>query len=214
MTTDVHDIRHGYNLADLGRLAGIAVATAWTRTMDYTDRHDAAWHAIAELLYTSDERPEPWELKRAGVHAINRLAQDHGRHWGHDRRNPEAGYEAARAFLKYWELERRSHGSPEPGVVDALALWQIWWTLSATHRAVLLALAVHGDQQAAADALGKTYGTVGTHLKDARKKFFTLWHEGETPSRLWGKADRRRGRHTATQTLVNRRQQRARKAAA
>lgn len=214
MTTDVHEIRHGYNLADIDRLAGIAVAAAWSRAMDYTDRYDAAWHAIAETLYTAAEPPTGWDLKQAGVHAINRIAQDHGRHWGRDRRNPDAGFEAARAFLKYWELDRRSHGSPENGVVDGLALWQIWWTLSPTHRAVLLALAVHGDQQAAADALGKTYGTVGSHLKNARRAFFALWHEGESPSRLWGKADRRRGRRTATQTLINRRQQRARKAAA
>lgn len=214
MSTDVHEIRHGYNLADLDRLAGIAVAAAWSRAMDYTDRYDAAWHAVAEKLYTSTEPPSGWDLKQAGVRAVNRIAQDHGRHWGHDRRNPGGGYEAARAFLKYWELDRRCHGSPEGGVIDAVALWQIWWTLSPNHRAVLLALAVHGDQQAAADALGKTYGTVGSHLKNARRAFLALWHEGETPSRLWGKADRRRGRRTATQTLINRRQQRARKAAA
>lgn len=210
---DVHTLRHGYNLADLDRIARAAVAAAYPRAMDYRDRYDAAWHAIAELLYSIDTRPAPSELKRTGMSAVNRLAQDHGRTWGYDRANPDAGYEAMRGFLRYWELDRRSASSPEGRVVDELALWQIWSCLSDTHRAVLLALAAHGDQAAASHALGKTYATVGTHLMNARRAFLALWHEGEQPSRVWGRADRRRGRHTATQTLRNRRQQRARRVA-
>src|SRR5262245_1688634 len=92
--TDVHDIRHGYNLADIDRLARAAVAGARARAMDARDRYDAAWHTIAELLYTSATRPEPWELKWAGATAIDREGQDNGRHWGVDRANPELGYEA------------------------------------------------------------------------------------------------------------------------
>jgi hypothetical protein len=209
---DVHTLRHGYNLADLERLANGAVGAAYTRAMDYSDRYDAAWFAIVEALYMAEERPEPWRLKRAGSRAVNRLAQDHGHTWGYDRANADAGYEAMPRFLKYWELDRRARSSPEGSIVDRVALWQIWPELSGTHRAVLLAMAAHRDQEAAAAGLGKSYATVGSHLKNARREFLALWHEGETPSRLWGKADRRRGRHTAAQTLRNRRQQRARKA--
>jgi hypothetical protein len=210
--TDVHELRHGYNLADLERLTGIAIHVAHSRAMDYRDRYDAAWFAIVEALYMAEVRPDPWELKRTGTRAVNRLAQDHGHTWGYDRNSPDGGYETMRGFLKYWELDRRAHPSHEHRVVDRVALWQIWPELSDTHRSVLLAMAAHHDQLAAAAGLGKSYATVGSHLRDARREFFALWHEGETPSRLWGKSDRRRGRHTATQTLRNRRQQRARKA--
>jgi hypothetical protein len=210
--SDIHELRHGYNLADLERLAALAVGAAFARAMDYRDRYDAAWFAIVEALYVAKERPEPWSLKQVGSRAVNRLAQDHGRMWGFDRGNPDGGYESMRGFLKYWELDRRACSSHEGSVVDRVALWQIWPTLSATHRSVLLAMAAHRDQATAASGLGKSYATIGSHLCDARRKFFALWHEGEKPSRLWAKTHGRRGRHTATQTLRNRRQQRARKA--
>lgn len=205
---DVHAIRHGYNLADLEMLARAAVAAAYSQVQDYLDRYDTAWFAIVEALYTAEQRPEPWQLKHAGVTAVNREGQDHGRHHGHDRRTPEAGYEAARGFLRYWELDSRPTGSCEERVCDQLALWQIWPTLSETHRAVLLALAAHEDQQAAANAVDKSYGCFGSHLKDARRGFLKLWHEGEEPSRLWGKNDRRRSsKYAGTKILAVRRRQ-------
>jgi hypothetical protein len=182
--------------------------------MDYRDRYEAAWSAIAERLCAEESPLSERGLKLAGCTAVNRLAQDHGRHWGLDRGNPAAGFEAARGFLRFWELYRRASRSPEDGVVERLAVLQIWPRLSQTHRLVLTAMAVHADNVAAAEAVGKTYVTFNSHLKNARRAFLILWHEGEQPSRIWGKADRRRsGRRTTAQVFHERVMQRRRRAA-
>lgn len=206
-----HTVAHGYTMRDLDRLAHTAVNVAFARGMDYTDRYDAAWHAIAETLSTAEQAPTRRDLTLAGATAVNRHAQDHHRQWGMARRWG-AGEGSVPAFGRYWELERRVAPSPEDGVVDRAALRQIWPRLSPTHQHVLMAMAVHADQVAAAEAVGKTTVCFRSHLKNARREFFELWHEGETPSRVWGRSDRR-GRRSAMQTLVNRRQHRARRAA-
>lgn len=205
---DVHDLRYGYNLADMERLARAAVARAHSRFMDYTDRYDAAWHAIAEALYTAEQRPASQALLIAGMAAVNRVGREHERAHGYDGRNPEAGLEAAVGWLRYWELARRPDASAEERIVDRLALWQIWQTLSPSHREVLHALAVHGDAETAAMAIGKKRGTFDPLLARARREFFTFWHEGETPSRLWGRSDHRCTRTTAQVMAARRRKQR------
>lgn len=217
MDDDVHEIRWGYNLADLDRLAAIAVRAAWSQASDARDRYQAAWSAIAEALYLAEDRPEPWELKQTGMAAINENGRAHSRHHGFDTKNREAGYESRRRFLQFWELDRHGCASPEQVVVDALALWQIWPRLSDTDRRTVLALVAHdGDQVAAATALGKGRSAYVTALSTARHRFLALWLEHETPQRrIWGKADIRRGtRYSGTALAANRRQQRARKAAA
>jgi hypothetical protein len=207
-------VRDHLTLTDLDRMAHVAVRMAWPRAMDYQDRYETAWSAIAEHLYASESTPSERDLKTVGCNAVNRLAQDHGRHWGLDRNKPASGFESAKGFLCFWELLRRATGSPEQGVVERLALRQIWPRLSDTHRAVLTAMAVHADNVAAAEALGKTYGTFNSHLRNARREFLSLWHEGETPSRMWGKGDRRHSQHrTAAQVFHERTMQRKRRAA-
>lgn len=210
MTHPALRLRYGFTLDDIDRLAHAAVSTAFARAMDYTDRFDAAWHAIAETIYAADTAPTRRDLTLAGATAVNRLVQDHRQARGMTR-TWDSSEGSVAAFQRYWELARRVSPSPEDAVVDRAAVRQIWPRLSPTHQQILLAMAVHADQVIAAEAVGKTYACFGSHLKNARRAFFLLWHEGETPSRLWGKADRRHGRHTATQTLRNRRQQRERR---
>lgn len=210
-----HEVLHGYNMGDLDRLARTATQLAWPRSIDVHERYETAWSAISEHLCFASEAPTPRTLVMAGCDAINRLAQDNGRHRGVNRNHPDRGLEGAKNFLKFWELYRRATGSPEDTIVDYLALRQIWPCLSATHRAVLLAMAVHADNALAAQAVGKTYLTFNSHLSQARRRFLALWHEGEAPSRMWGKADRRRSeRRTATQLLREREAQRRRRARA
>jgi hypothetical protein len=204
-------LRYGYTMSDLDHLAHVSVQIAWPRGMDYRDRYDAAWHAIAEAIYSSDERPSPRDLKVAGTHAVNRLAQDEGHHRGLDRDNPAAGLEGMPNFQRYWALHHVTP-SPEDAVVDRVALAQIWPTLSRTHRQVLLALAVYADHPLAAEATGRSLPAYRSHLKDARQAYRGLWHEHETPSAMWGQSRGRAGRRTAAQALANRIQQRARRA--
>lgn len=209
---DARTLRYGYTLDVIERLTNIAVNMAWPRAMDYRDRYDAAWYAIVEVLYTAEESPSARDLKLAGANAVNRLAQDHARTRGLDGKNPDAGYEGMRGFRRYWLLDTLPTSSPENAVVDRLAVAQIWPLLSPTHQDVLLAMAVHADHVSAAEALGKTYATFTSHLRNARHSFRQLWHEHETPTGMWGRSDRRHGQRTAAQVLANRIQQRARRA--
>ena len=205
-------LRHGYTMHDLDVLARISVATAFARAMDYSDRYDAAWHGIAEHLVLADSAPTRADLKQAGTKAINDLIQDHHHTRGMARAKVVGEQGSMGAFQRYWELSRRSTPSPEDMIVDWAAFRQIWPELSALHQQVLLKLAVYGDYELAAAACGKTRTTYASHLKNARRAFFALWHEHATPSRLWGRTERRSGRRSAMQVLVNRRQQRARAA--
>lgn len=194
---DVHAIRHGYNLADLDRLARTAILAAQVKDMDSADKYDAAWHAIAAAVCAADERPAPSTLKYIGADAINACAHDQARHHG----RTQEGQQRPR-WMQYWELSSRPIGSPEAAVIEGMALWQIWPQLHPTDRRTLLTLvACDYDQDLAAAALGKSTAAFATALSTARKRFAVLWHEHETPQRrvVWGKADRRRGtRYTAT----------------
>lgn len=202
---------HGFSMDDLDRLARIASLRAFGgRILDPADRYETAWDAIAVALATADEAPAGGLLVVIGARAVDRAAQDHRHTWGMARTWASAEGDIA-GYQRYWELARRSAASPEDAVVDRTALRQIWPRLSMTHRQVLYALAVHdGDHEEAAATLGKKLLTFRAHLKDARAAFRALWHEHETPSRMWGKSGQR-GRRTAAQLLVNRRQQRARR---
>ncbi len=205
---------HGYSMDDLDRLARIAAVRAvGGRILDPVDRYETAWGAIAEYLATAQESPTGGQLVAAGATAVSRAGQDHRHTWGMTR-TWGSGEGDVGGYQRYWELARRSAASPEEPVVDRMALRQIWPCLSVTHQQVLYALAIHdGDHREAAAALGKSLLTFRSHLRAARAAYRALWHEHEMPSRMWGRSGQQ-GRRTAAQTLVNRRQQRARRAAA
>jgi hypothetical protein len=205
-------LRFGYTMPDIDRIARGAVNVAFPRGLDYGDRYDAAWYGVVEHLYTAEEKPTRRDLVTAGAHAVNDLAKDYYHTWGMADRNLYGGDGTMPAFQRYWHLFRRVTPSPEDAVIDQAALRQIWPMLRPTHQKILLAMASHADQVYAAEATGKSVATFRSHLKNARREFFALWHEHETPSRVWGKDDRRHGRRTATQSLRNRRQQRDRRA--
>lgn len=204
---------HGYSLDDLDRLARIATVRAFSaRLLDPTDRYEIAWGAIVEALAAAAEPIPGGLLVMTGATAINRAGQDYRHTWGMSRDWYSVEGDV-RAYQRYWELARQPMSSHEDAVVDRLALRQIWPRLSPTHQRVLMAFAIHGTHAAAAASLGKKLVTYRTHLKDARADFRRLWHEHETPSRMWGRSGER-GRHTAMQTLANRHRLRARRAAA
>ncbi|MGW4422581.1 helix-turn-helix transcriptional regulator [Streptosporangium sp. NPDC004631] len=198
---DVHTLRHGYNLADLHQLATRALWRVWGVTVDRHTRYELAWSAIAEAIYAAsdDQPPSPVQLIGVGQDAIGWHVRAEARHHGLSK---HAEYDPMRGFAAYWEIPVRHAGSPEPGVVDRLALWQIWPELTDAQRKAVLALAAFGTYQAAAGSLGITYKTFKQHIGDARRRFLTLWHEGEQPSRIWG-ADRRVHRSGDAKTEVS-----------
>lgn len=214
MNPTTTNLWHGYSLDDLDQVARTAALRArGGRILDPADRYEAAWGAIAEHLATTDQAPTDGQLVATGTTAVNRAGQDHRHTWGMARTWGSAEGDIG-GYQRYWELSRRTAASPEEPVVDRTALRQIWPHLTVTHQQVLYALAIHdGDHHAAAAGLGKPLGTFRSHLRGARATYRALWHEHETPSRMWGKSGQQ-GRRTAAQVLANRRQQRARRAAA
>jgi hypothetical protein len=76
-------------------------------------------------------------------------------------------------------------GAAARSLAARLAVWQIWPMLRPLHQMAFLALAAHGDYAQAADAVGYPYNSFSTLISQARAAFLELWHEGETPSRIW-----------------------------
>ncbi|MFC4048374.1 hypothetical protein ACFOY4_01650 [Actinomadura syzygii] len=187
---DVHEIRYGYNLADLHEIAMAAVkrgSRSWV--VPANDLYEAAWSAIAECLCTAEEPPTSYELIGTGMKAVSEAIRQGERCHGWDR----DAHRTRPLHVAYWTDYGGPTQSPEDRIVDRTALWQIWPTLSRGRRDALLALATCGDYQAAADFLGLNYKAFHQRIRDARLVFLEAWHEGETPSGMWS-ADRRRWR--------------------
>jgi hypothetical protein len=193
----------------LTRLAHYAARHGrWDRGIELPARYEAAWGAIAEHLYARDEPPTPGELIRAGWLAIRQHGEAERQFLGRAHDGP-AG--PGRNFERYWRAVAAPDDGPEAGLIERMALAQIWPRLTPANRDALAALAAHGDYQRAAESLGLSYVTFKSRISMGRRQFLTLWHEGETPSRPWVR-DRRAGpgtdMHTVTYFLRLRRQRR------
>jgi hypothetical protein len=189
------ELRHGYTLDDLHRLANIAVhADPWHRAMDVVDRLEIAWSAIAEQLYACEERPAEHDLIRDARTAISGdWVKERSAH-GVSAGDPYAGRAAAPNYQRFWFATPAP--SPENRVVDRIAVQQILPTLRRFEREALLALATFDDYASAERALGIAEKTLPQRVKSAREAFRELWHEGETPSGQW-RRDRRVGSRTS-----------------
>jgi hypothetical protein len=200
---------HGYTMNDLDRLARTAAARArGSRMIDPSESYHAAWSAITELLGTAPKPPTWTDVLAAGMDAVGREAEEHRQLYGMGRASG-SGVGSRPRFQSYWDMGRVTP-SPEDGVIDRLALHQIWPKLSRTYQQAIYAHAIHGgDDYAAAASLGYTLGTYQSYLKRARAAYRLLWHEHETPSHLWGRTGH--GQRTAMQTLQTRQAQRARR---
>ncbi len=205
------ELRHGYTLASLEGLTRRAAFDSKWRFIAFDEKYETAWSAIAEELYSSEEPPPVHDLIQVGVRAITRHVEDLGHTKG--VYYYRADKPSMPRFEIYWWWHAFPTPSPESRIVDVLALRQIWPRLTRTNQKVLLALAVHGDYQAAAAALNKPYSTFVTQIYEARRQFLRLWHDGEQPSRVWGRDRRKRNgppQRSVTATTIRKRQQRAR----
>lgn len=182
------ELRHGYPMQEIERLAQVAVFTARAVGAYYPDRLDAARFAMIETLYSSDTPPTSKDLLHAAWAAVNRSVKEELHHHG-VAPGEESGVFRPR-FLTYWLHTVHRAPSPEQVVVEGQALRQIWPHLTPGEQRVLTALAEHEDYKAAAAALGLKYHSFAKQIRTGRLKFFKLWHEGETPAGMWGQ-DRR-----------------------
>lgn len=180
------EIRHGYTLQQVDILVRRGILrNPWYQAVDVDERYSTGWHAAVELLYTSEEAPEPRDLTNAAWYAADgwtrRDAEEHG--IPRKRGVGYAGRDDMPKFHAYWA--RRIVAAVDEPVVDRMALVQIWPRLKPDHRGALEALAAYEDYTAAADALGLKYCTFCARVRLARKHFDELWHEGETPRKRW-----------------------------
>ncbi len=192
MTTTDEPLPHGYTLAGLERAAREAAWGCRWAWLPRAEQIDVARFAIVEYLYTCEQPGDFWAVVRVGRYAIHAAYVVKEMH--HAGVTPKhSGLPGAVPLPRYWTYWRSTSvptRSAEEPVVESLAVRQILATLAPPYRRVLLALAEHDDYHAAAAATGKAYHGFETTLSMARKQFLYLWHEGETPSRVWGR-DRR-----------------------
>jgi hypothetical protein len=187
------ELRHGYTLSEINRLAKVAVwRDVWHQSLSLTDRQEIAWSAIAEHLYASDTKPSTGELVKAAWNALRAETEAQWHTHGVSRTaGVYDGDQAMQGFNRYWFTFGRSTRGPEEPIIERMALAQIWEALPEKHRVLIAALAATDDYGQAAAALGRPRQSYVSMLARARTAFRELWHEGETPSRHWG-TDRRR----------------------
>lgn len=194
ITADI-ELRYGYTLGDLDRIARGAAKRTRAAVGTVAERHDIARYGAVEALYASDGPIAEPLLFRAAVAALWAESKNsrhlEGRRWIDDHTGTGFGAIGSMPnFVRYWGDANRATPSPEARVVDRMTLAQILPTLTPGQRAALVALAVHDDYALAAEALGLAYSTFVSRVSVARERFLALWHEGEQPSKPWGR-DRR-----------------------
>jgi hypothetical protein len=156
---------------------------------DWWDRYELAWPAIVEHLYTADEPPKRGDLVRVGQLAIydevTSYRQRHG-FFKHKTIGSTAGAFSSPAFRTYWlDWIKDRTADHAPSVVERECLPQILSTLTERQQTAIFTLAACDDYQTAAQAMGVSLGTFNSYISLARKRFFALWHEGETPAPRW-----------------------------
>lgn len=177
-----YELRHGYTLRDLHQMTAAAVRADRSMAMDYADRRDIAWSAIAEHLYAADDPPARHELIRVGWQAIYAEVRAGYRHHGYADRAWDAGRASAPRFAMYW-VGGVTTPSHEDSAVERLALPQILGGLGDVYREALVALAAHGHYETAAAALDISYKALVARLVVARRHAIQLWLQPETPHR-------------------------------
>lgn len=197
------ELRHGYTLGDLQRVARSAAVTTRAMAGDYDDRYGEAFAAAAEALYAAEQWPAEYVLFRAAQDALRDESRKNRSYRGCAYRH-EGWLENGTGpnFVRYWSDVTAVTPSPEGRVVERLALAQILPMLTPRQREVVAALAAFDDHGAARDALGGL-DCYATHLTNARRRFLAWWHEGEVPSRPWGTD--RRGSKSRLRSVMRRR---------
>lgn len=172
-TAGPDEIRHGYTLRDIDRIARAACTADRTLASDVTVRYDTAWSAIAEALCAADEPPLREDLVRVGWQAIYKDIKAVRRLYGVDSSGRSGEVASAPRFVAYWTRIPRDDGN---SIIEKIAVWQILATLWDVELAAVQALATHDDYQAAADSLGITYIALVRNLNAARRRFKRRWY--------------------------------------
>lgn len=185
-------VAHGYTLRDLDRLAASACTYDRSMASDATTRYEVAWSAIAEALCAATEPPEWHDLFTIGWRAIYDEVRNMRHLYGQRDKDGTNEVASSPRFRQYWTLPPVR---PDEGLAERLAVGQILAVLRPTEREAVIALAVHDDYQAAAEALGINYSTFTQRMTTARRRFRAHWYAPETAPPVKG-TDRRVGSRT------------------
>jgi hypothetical protein len=177
------ELRHGYTLHDVERLATSAVTRHhYHRWMPHPEKLDVAYGAIVERLYAEDDPPTGHDLVRAAWLAMTHAGHDE---WTTHGVTDDGEVMARRNYWRYWWTQIRATPSPEDHIVERIALRQIFDQLTPVQRQVILAKAAHQDSAQAAVAMDRNLNSYRADLYQARRRFLVLWLEGERPVRVW-----------------------------
>jgi DNA-directed RNA polymerase specialized sigma24 family protein len=181
------EVKHGYTIADIDSIARAAVRADRSLASDAHTRYDVAWSAIALALTEADHWPRREHLVRTGWQAIYDEVRQMRHTFGFAGKDGTRGVASSPRFREFWW-----HGTVqfEDQLVERLAVAPIIATLTDTERAAVIALAVHDDYLAAADALGLKMSTLTVRLSNARRRFCRRWFYPEAPPKVKG-TDRR-----------------------
>lgn len=168
------ELAHGYTLDDLNQMARAAVVADRLMAMPIDERFDIAWSAIAFELCAAEETPDRQALVRVGWQAIYRHVRD-----GRRQRGVNDDHDTMPRFVMFWGTGVTS--SPEDAIVEKLGIRQAIEVLRGPNREAVLAFAIHGDYQRAADALGIQYRALVARLGVARSRVDAAWFGDETP---------------------------------
>ena len=163
------------DLRIIDRLAGDAAMRSYARTLPYSERHAIAHSAVALAVAehaNAGTTPTAFELVSAGTKAIDAETHD----WRHAH-----GLTAPQGFATYWLDADRPEGVPHAEVPPRLALSEVFAALPERHQESLLMLAMHDNQRDAATHAGVTYEAMQKRIHAARRAFYALWFDWETP---------------------------------
>ena len=179
------NLRFGYGFEDLWSIARNSASANRFLGHDHVDLIQAAFDALVDALLDAEDEPSPRDLYAAGKTGIQQLVRGHRQAYGFKDRDGFNGVGSAPMFARYWAPVH--HESPfEDRVVESIATEQILDVLSYRDRSVLVALAVRGGYPAASESLGMPAGSYNAYISRARRAYFDLWHEGETPRKQTG----------------------------
>lgn len=187
---EIATVVHGYSMADINRIARMAVSKhRFSQSLNWDDRMASAWHGIVVELCERQDPPTFTELLHAG---INEIAHDQ------DRRDqflgrPDADGQSSPNFTRYWG-ERPSTLRPlskrrlsfddgfSERLCENLSLVNVLTVLTPDQYEAIVTLAVFdNDGPRAAENLGLTRKAFQHRLYTGRAAIKKAWFDDETP---------------------------------
>ncbi|MCW2900625.1 MAG: hypothetical protein JWO67_2890 [Streptosporangiaceae bacterium] len=177
---------HGWLVDDLTVIARHVARTQRGLILDEDEARDVAAVALIERLYAAPA-PSRLDLFRAARHALGAANAQEVSHRGLDRNAARSGREGTpRRFAAYWHGRGALVSPFEEGLVEHVAVEQVWRALRPRDQETLATLAAHGDYAAAAAVLDVSINSWRRRLNVARARARELWYAPEPAAPQWG----------------------------